>query len=54
MAGKPEAWGGGGQAVFVVQDMEVVITHTVDNATWAHGWSQVDQLVRRVLEAKVF
>jgi CubicO group peptidase (beta-lactamase class C family) len=61
--GKPQAWdghtvyaarGGGGQAIFVVDDMDVVITHKVDNATWTAGWSQVYSLVRGILDAKVF
>ena len=61
--GKPEAWGGhtvyaarggSGQAIFVVKDLEVVITHKVDNNNWTHGWSQVDGLGRMILDAKVF
>jgi len=61
--GDPQAWGGhtvyaarggGGQAIFVVEDMEVVITHKVDNDTWTRGWSQVNQLVAMILDAKVF
>ena len=61
--GDPPAWGGhtvyaarggGGQAIFVVEDMEVVITHKVDNDDWTRGWSQVNELVLRILESKVF
>ena len=61
--GKPEAWnghtvyaarGGSGQAIFVVEDMDVVITHKVDNDQWYRGWSEVNSLVRRILGAKVF
>lgn len=61
--GKPEAWnghqvyaalGGSGQAIFVVKDMDVVVTHKVDNNRWSNGWSDVYSLVRQVLEAKVF
>ena len=61
--GDPAAWnghqvyaalGGGGQAVFVVKDMEVVVTHKVDNNHWSYGWSEVNSLVRSILEAKVF
>jgi CubicO group peptidase (beta-lactamase class C family) len=60
--GKPEAWGGhtvyaarggSGQAIFVVDDMDVVITHKVDNR-WLGGWSEVYSLVRQILDAKVF
>jgi hypothetical protein len=61
--GKAGAWGGytiyaarggGGQAIYVVDDMDVVITHKVDNSRWYGGWSQVNTLVRRILDAKVF
>jgi len=61
--GKPGAWGGhtvyaarggGGQAIFVVKDMEVVITHKVDNDRWYGDWSDVYSLVRRILDAKVY
>ncbi|MFC1791522.1 serine hydrolase domain-containing protein, partial [Gemmatimonadota bacterium] len=61
--GKPEAWsghqvyaalGGSGQAVFVVQDLEVVITHKVDYGTWSGDWSGVHRIVREILSAKVF
>jgi hypothetical protein len=48
------ALGGSGQAIFVLPDMDVVITHKVDNRTWRGGWSEVNTLVRRILEAKVF
>jgi CubicO group peptidase (beta-lactamase class C family) len=60
--GKPEAWeghtiyaarGGSGQAVYVVDDMDLVITHKVDNA-WRGGWTDVNALVRMILDAKVF
>jgi CubicO group peptidase (beta-lactamase class C family) len=61
--GEPEAWGGrrvfaarggSGQAIFIYPDLDVVITHKVDNAVWNAGWSQVHQLVRNILAAKVF
>jgi CubicO group peptidase (beta-lactamase class C family) len=61
--GEPGAWGGhplyaalggSGQAIFVVPDMDVVITHKVDYNSWIGGWGEVYELVRRVLEAKVF
>ncbi|MFC1661316.1 serine hydrolase domain-containing protein [Gemmatimonadota bacterium] len=60
--GEPGAWGGhqlyaalggSGQAIFVVPDMEVVITHKVDYNYWFGGWSGVYDLVRRILGAKV-
>lgn len=60
--GKTDAWeghqvfaalGGTGQATYVVPGMEVVITHKVDHGAWAHGWTQVNQLVRMILAAKV-
>jgi len=60
--GKPDAWGGpapysarggSGQAIYVVPDLGVVVTHKVDNSTWTHGWSEVDDLVRQVMAAKV-
>jgi CubicO group peptidase (beta-lactamase class C family) len=47
------ALGGSGQAVFVVPDMEVVITHKVDNGTWLGDWGDVYEIVRRILSAKV-
>lgn len=61
--GKPSAWdglelyaarGGSGQAIFVVPELEVVITHKVDYDTWNSGWSQVYQIVKGILDAKVF
>jgi CubicO group peptidase (beta-lactamase class C family) len=61
-AGKPAAWGGhqvyaalggSGQAIFVVPDMEVVITHKVDYDSWGSSWGGVYDLVRRILVAKV-
>jgi hypothetical protein len=61
--GKAQAWdghtiyaarGGGGQAIYIVDDMDLVITHKVDNAVWQGGWSEVNTLVRRILSAKVF
>ncbi len=61
--GAPEAWegqrvyaarGGGGQAVFVFPDLDVVISHKVDNAVWRGGWSDVYELVRSILRAKIF
>jgi CubicO group peptidase (beta-lactamase class C family) len=61
--GKSGAWGGrrvfaarggGGQAIFVFPDLDIVITHKVDNAVWYGGWSQVYLLVRNILSAKVF
>jgi len=60
--GKPGYWdghdviaalGGSGQAIFVVRDLEVVITHKVDYDTWRGDWSGVYALVKRILEAKV-
>jgi len=61
--GKPPAWdgqrvyaarGGSGQAIFVFPELELVITHKVDNAVWSHSWSQVYELVRAILSAKIF
>ena len=61
--GKPQAWnghtvfaarGGSGQAIYVVPDLDVVIVHKVDNSQWSAGWSEVNTLVRWILEAKVF
>jgi len=60
--GKPSDWGGhtlyaalggSGQAIFVVTDLEVVITHKVDNDTWQGGWTDLYTLVRQILFAKV-
>ena len=60
--GKPQAWGGhtvyaalggSGQAIYVVPDMQVVITHKVDNSRWSAGWGEVNTLVLRILEARV-
>ena len=48
------ARGGGGQAIFVFPDLELVITHKVNNSVWTNGWSQVNELVRSILRAKVF
>ena len=47
------ALGGSGQAIFVVPDLEVVITHKVDYDTWRGNWNDVYDLVRRILNAKV-
>jgi len=47
------ALGGSGQAIFVVPDLEVVITHKVDYDTWEGGWTEVYNLVRQILYAKV-
>jgi hypothetical protein len=33
--------------------MNLVITHKVDSS-WRGGWSEVNTLVRRVLDAKIF
>lgn len=61
--GKTSAWdgheilaarGGSGQAIFVVEDMDVVITHKVDNNRWYGDWGDVHTLVRDILRAKVF
>jgi CubicO group peptidase (beta-lactamase class C family) len=60
--GKPKYWeghdviaaqGGSGQAVFVVRDMDIVITHKVDYDTWRGDWNDVYELVKRILYAKV-
>lgn len=60
--GKPQVWnghsvvaalGGNGQGVFVVRDMEVVIAHKVDPDTFTGTLSQVYDLVRQILRAKV-
>ncbi len=59
--GKSQAWGGhslyaalggSGHAIFVVPDMEVVVVHRVDYQTWRSDWSQVYQLLVRILAAK--
>jgi len=47
------ALGGSGQAIFVVPDLEVVITHKVDYDTWRGDWGDVYDLVRQILYAKV-
>jgi hypothetical protein len=47
------ALGGSGQAIFVVPDLEVVITHKVDYDSWQGGWANVYDLVRMVFYAKV-
>jgi CubicO group peptidase (beta-lactamase class C family) len=61
--GKPQAWGGhtiyaarggSGQAIFIIEDLDVVITHKVDNSKWLGGWNDVYALVRGVIAAKVF
>jgi hypothetical protein len=60
--GKTQAWGGhtvyaalggSGQAIYVVPDMQVVITHKVDNSRWSGGWSEVNRLIERILDARV-
>lgn len=60
--GEPAAWdghdviaalGGSGQAIFIVRDMDIVITHKVDYNTWRGSWNDVYDLVKRVLRAKV-
>jgi len=60
--GKPEAWGGrrvyaalggSGQAIFVVPDLQVVITHKVDYDSWQGDWGSVQDLVKQILYAKV-
>ncbi len=48
------ARGGSGQAIYIVDDMDLVITHKVDNDVWRGGWSEVNTLVRRIMDAKVF
>jgi CubicO group peptidase (beta-lactamase class C family) len=59
--GKPQAWnghtvyaarGGSGQAIFVIKDLEIVITHKVASR-WTGGWSQVYALILGILDAKV-
>jgi CubicO group peptidase (beta-lactamase class C family) len=47
------ALGGSGQAIFVLPDLDVVITHKVDYDTWGSGWSGVYELVRRIMASKV-
>jgi CubicO group peptidase (beta-lactamase class C family) len=60
--GEPSYWaghdviaalGGSGQAIFVVRDMDIVITHKVDYDTWRGDWAAVYDLVKRILVAKV-
>jgi CubicO group peptidase (beta-lactamase class C family) len=47
------ALGGSGQAIFVVPELEVVITHKVDYDSWQGSWTNVYDLVREILSAKV-
>lgn len=47
------ALGGSGQAIFVIPDLEVVITHKVDYDSWRGGWTNVYDLVRQIIRAKV-
>lgn len=42
------------QAIFVIPDLEVVITHKVDYDTWTGDWNTVFELVRQVIHAKVY
>jgi CubicO group peptidase (beta-lactamase class C family) len=60
--GKPGYWGGhdviaalggSGQAIFVIRDMGIVVTHKVDYDTWRGDWSTVYDLVKQILYAKV-
>jgi CubicO group peptidase (beta-lactamase class C family) len=46
------ARGGSGQAIYVVPDLEVVITHKVDYDTWRGDWAGVHNLIRLILTAK--
>jgi len=48
------ALGGSGQAIFVIPDLEVVITHRVDYETWQGDWDTVYELVKTVIKAKVY
>ena len=47
------ALGGSGQAIFVVRDMDIVITHKVDYDSWRGDWTSVYNLVKQILSAKV-
>jgi CubicO group peptidase (beta-lactamase class C family) len=58
---KPEKWGGhalvaamggSGHMIAVVPEREIVIVHRVDPATYAHGWTEVEAIIRQVLAAK--
>lgn len=48
------ALGGSGQAIFVIPDLEVVVTHKVDYDTWTGDWNRVYDLVKQVIYAKVY
>jgi CubicO group peptidase (beta-lactamase class C family) len=47
-----QAAGGGGHAIWVVPDMELVVVHRVDYATWRSSWDGAYEVLRRVLYAK--
>ena len=46
------ALGGAGHAIYVFPDLDVVVVHRVDAATFRFGWSQVDELLRRIMAAR--
>jgi len=60
--GKPEKWngrvlyaarGGSGHMIVVVPDQEIVVVHRVNPATYANGWTEVEDIIRQALAAKI-
>lgn len=47
-----QAAGGSGHAIYVVDDMDVVVVHRVDYNKWRSSWDGVHELLRRILRAK--
>ncbi len=46
------ALGGSGQAIYVVPDLDLVVVHRVDAATFQYGWDEVYTLLRRIFNAR--
>jgi len=46
------ALGGAGHAIYVFPELDVVVVHRVDAPTYRFGWSQVDELLRRIMAAR--
>jgi CubicO group peptidase (beta-lactamase class C family) len=46
------ALGGAGHAIFVFPEIDLVVVHRVDAATYRHGWDEVTELLDRVIQAR--